>query len=113
MTYEEIKGLLDVGFTKEEIMQLNAGVPKLEQTQAIATIQDETPIPLPQSLTEQSPAVPSEKLATAAPMTDEQLTKLAHLINADRSTFDVPPARSLDDTLAEHYKALIVGENAN
>lgn len=113
LTYEQIAGLNQMGFTNEQIMKL------AESSAEPQTAPITTPVPGAQST--ETPNIPSlvtkevqpEPIKEAAPqsvVTDAQIEKLAQLINVGKATIDVPPTVTIDDKLAEHFKALMTGQ---
>lgn len=104
MKVNEILSLLDAGFTKEEIMSLTTSEHTEPTPQPTEPVQPEEPKPEPVA------PRPVEQVAAAAPViTDEQITKLAQLINVDKASIDIPPKVSLADQLAANYIELMGG----
>lgn len=102
MLAKEIIKLIDAGFTKDEIMKLDAGVkivPDQEPAEAVKEV--EAPKPAP----EVKPAEPS-----GVTLSDDQFTKLLQQLNIKGATLDVPPESDLATKLGDHFKDVIIGK---
>lgn len=113
MDLNNVIALCNAGFSKEEILALTSApgeTPKAEPKEEKVTIPTETtkeevlPIPVP-STKEAQPA--SDKNVT---LSNDQFTQLIQSLNQSGASVDVPPKYDINQTLAEHYKSLMNGQ---
>lgn len=106
MLAKDIIKLIDAGFTKDEIMKLDADVkivPDQEPAEAPEAVKEfEAPKPAP----EVKPAEPSGGVT----LSDDQFTKLLQQLNVKGATLDVPPESDLATKLGDHFKDVIIGK---
>lgn len=123
MTLQELQELVRAGFTKAEIMALNGQTSLVEdkpvtETESIekSTVEvEKVPDDDKAEVTEEKEdKVVSPQTTTnvnfAPMMTDAQVEKLAHILNLGNATIDVPNKPNIDESLADHFKALMLGE---
>lgn len=105
MTANEILKLIDAGFTKEDILKLDADV-KVVPTETPAT---ETPAEVEPAKT---PEVKPESVEQPSGVTlsDDQFTKLLQQLNVKGASLDVPPETDIKTKLAEHFKEVTIGK---
>lgn len=105
MTANEILKLIDAGFTKEDILKLDADV-KVVPTETPAP---ETPAEVK---TTETPEVKAEPVAQPSGVTlsDDQFTKLLQQLNVKGASLDVPPETDIKTKLAEHFKEVTIGK---
>lgn len=105
MTASEILKLIDAGFTKEDILKLDADV-KVVPTETPAT---ETPAEVEPAETSE---VKTEPVAQPSGVTlsDDQFTKLLQQLNVKGASLDVPPETDIKTKLAEHFKEVTIGK---
>lgn len=105
MTANEILKLIDAGFTKEDILKLDADV-KVVPTET----------PAPENPAEAKPAeTPEVKIEPVAQqsgvtLSDDQFTKLLQQLNVKGASLDVPPETDIKTKLAEHFKEVTIGK---
>lgn len=116
MNISDIIALSNAGFTKDEIMTLaNAQeAPSQNQTEEPSAQKVEATVPSlssePIKMQTVPEVKPSAEVAATSSITDEQIKKLAQLINVNNAQIDVPPTRTVDDILSERFTSLMVGE---
>lgn len=118
MYLSDIITLSNAGFTKDEIMSLvnaqEAPSLNLIQTEEPSAQKVEATVPSlssePIKMQTVSEVKPSAEVAATSSITDEQIKKLAQLINVNNAQIDVPPTRTVDDILSERFTSLMVGE---
>lgn len=104
MTANEILKLIDAGFTKEDILKLDADV-KVVPTETLAPeIEADKPVTVPEVKTEPV-AQPS-----GVTLSDDQFTKLLQQLNVKGASLDVPPETDITTKLAEHFKEVTIGK---
>ena len=105
MTATEILKLIDAGFTKDDIVKLDADV-KVVPTETSAPeneSKDETvPAPVPEV---KKPATPS-----GVTLSDDQFKSLLQQLNVKGASLDVPPESDIKSKLAEHFKEATIGK---
>ena len=104
MTTNDILKLIDAGFTKEDILKLDADV-KVVPTETSA----------PEMEAEQPPTVPEVKTEpvvqpSGVTLSDDQFTKLLQQLNVKGASLDVPPETDIKTKLAEHFKEVTIGK---
>ena len=106
MTANEILKLIDAGFTKDDILKLDADAPVVP-----------TEKPAPESgevepKTTETPEVKVEPVAQPSGVTlsDDQFTKLLQQLNVKGASLDVPPETDIKTKLAEHFKEVTIGK---
>lgn len=106
MNASEVLQLINAGFTREEILNLESGNPQINPTPA--PTEKAEPVTTPEPIIDNPNPTPE---VVAAPMvSDAQIEKLAQLINVGKSTIDLPPQRSLDDLMSKHFSELMLGQ---
>lgn len=118
MYLSDIITLSNAGFTKDEIMSLvnaqEAPSLNLIQTEEPSAQKVEATVPSlssePIKMQTVPEVKPSAEVAATSSITDEQIKKLAQLINVNNAQIDVPPTRTVDDILSERFTSLMVGE---
>ena len=104
MTANEILKLIDAGFTKEDILKLDADV---------KVVPTETPAP---EIEAEKPATVSEvkpepvAQPSGVTLSDDQFTKLLQQLNVKGASLDVPPETDIKTKLAEHFKEVTIGK---
>ena len=101
MLAKDILKLIDAGFTKDEIMKLDADVKIVPDQDPAEAPEVEAPKPAP----EVKPAEPS-----GVTLSDDQFTKLLQQLNVKGATLDVPPESDLATKLGDHFKDVIIGK---
>jgi len=106
MTANDILKLIDAGFTKDDILKLDADV---------KVVPTETPAPEIEAAkvkTSESPEVKVEPVAQPSGVTlsDDQFTKLLQQLNVKGASLDVPPESDIKTKLAEHFKEVTIGK---
>ena len=103
MTANEILKLIDAGFTKEDILKLDADAP---------VVPTETPAPEIPAQPAETPEVKAEPIAQPSGVTlsDDQFTKLLQQLNVKGASLDVPPETDIKTKLAEHFKEVTIGK---
>ena len=111
ITINDIVALSNAGFSKAEILALTA--------QPTAPIQPTAPA---QPIAPALPIAPAQPIAPIQPtapvqpdngvsMSNAQFTALLQSINAGNASIDLPPTYDINNVLADHYKALMVGDS--
>ena len=105
MTANEILKLIDAGFTKEDILKLDADV-KVVPTETPAP---ETPAEVKPA---ETPEVEPEPVSQPSGVTlsDDQFTRLLQQLNVKGASLDVPPESDIKTKLAEHFKEVTIGK---
>lgn len=105
MTATDILKLIDAGFTKEDILKLDADVKVVPNETSEAPIEPsaEAIVDAPKDV--QQPASP-----TGVTLTDDQFTKLLQQLNVGGASLDVPPETDIKSKLAEHFKEVTIGK---
>lgn len=107
MTVTDILKLIDAGFTKDDILKLDADVrvvpdqgeaPKQEASQ-------EDPKPTPATVQPEQQQAPAGVI-----LSDDQFTKLMQRLNVQGASLDVPPESDLSTKLGDHFKDLMIGK---
>lgn len=102
MDAKQIFKLVDAGFTKAEIFELE-GKGK-----------DQVPDPTPEPKTPETPAEDPKPETPPAPagvtMTDDQFKTLLQQLNVQGASLDVPPEVDVTQKLGEHFKDLMIGK---
>lgn len=105
MTATEILKLIDAGFTKDDIVKLDADV---------KVVPTETPAPENESKDETVPAPAPEVKEPATPsgvtLSDDQFKSLLQQLNVKGASLDVPPESDIKSKLAEHFKEVTIGK---
>ena len=105
MTANEVLKLIDAGFTKEDILKLDADAP---------VVPTETPAPKPpaEDKPAETPEVKAEPVAqpSGVILSDDQFTKLLQQLNVKGASLDVPPETDIKTKLAEHFKEVTIGK---
>lgn len=106
MTANDILKLIDAGFTKEDILKLDADV-KVVPTETSAPEIEATEVK-----PAESPEVKTEPVTQTSGVTlsDEQFTKLLQQLNVNGASLDVPPESDIKTKLAEHFKEVTIGK---
>lgn len=106
MTANEILKLIDAGFTKEDILKLDADVKVVPTETPAPEIGEAEPKPA------ETPEVKSEPVAQPSGVTlsDDQFTKLLQQLNVNGASLDVPPESDIKTKLAEHFKEVTIGK---
>lgn len=106
MTANEILKLIDAGFTKEDILKLDADV-KVVPTETPAPEIGEVEVKIAET-----PEVKTEPVAQPSGVTlsDDQFTKLLQQLNVNGASLDVPPESDIKTKLAEHFKEVTIGK---
>ncbi len=104
MTANDILKLIDAGFTKEDILKLDADAPVVP-----------TETPAPENPAEKPATVPEVKAEPVAQpsgvtLSDDQFTKLLQQLNVNGASLDVPPETDIKTKLAEHFKEVTIGK---
>jgi len=105
MTANEVLKLIDAGFTKEDILKLDADAPVVPtETPALETPAEVKPA--------ETPEVKAEPVAQPSGVTlsDDQFTKLLQQLNVKGASLDVPPETDIKSKLAEHFKEVTIGK---
>lgn len=104
MTANDVLKLIDAGFTKEDILKLDADVKVVPTETSAPEIKAETPGTVPEVGTEPV-AQPS-----GVTLSDDQFTKLLQQLNVKGASLDVPPETDIKTKLAEHFKEVTIGK---
>ena len=104
MTANEILKLIDAGFTKEDILKLDADVKVVPTETSAPEIEAEKAATVPEVQTEPV-AQPS-----GVTLSDDQFTKLLQQLNVKGASLDVPPETDIKTKLAEHFKEVTIGK---
>lgn len=99
MTANDILKMIDAGFTREEILKLDAQDQVPDQEQAAAD-----PVPEKKEPAPEEPAKPS-----GVTLSDDQFTKLLQQMNVQGASMDVPPEYDMTTKLADHFKEIMIG----
>ena len=108
MTTTEILKLIDAGFTKDDIMKLDADV-KIVPDQPPADGNTTPPAENPKP-DESAPAPAPTPAPAGVTLSDDQFTKLMQRLNVQDASLDVPPENDLSTKLGEHFKDLLIGK---
>ena len=127
ITINDIVALSNAGFSKAEILALTAQPTVAQPTVVQPTAQPTVAQPTVAQPTVAQPTVvqptaqptvaqPTVVQPTAQPgngvsMSNEQFTALLQSINAGNASIDLPPTYDINNVLADHYKALMVGDS--
>ena len=108
MTATEVLKLIDAGFTRDDILKLDADVkivpdPKQQPTAPEANKEEPKPAPAPDK---EQPAV----IPNGVTLSDDQFKKLLQQLNVQGASLDVPPEQDMTAKLGEHFKDLMVGK---
>jgi hypothetical protein len=103
MTTTEVIKLIDAGFTKDDILKLDADV-KVVPDQTPAAGEEET-APAPEKKPEPEKAAPAGVI-----LSDDQFTKLLQQLNVQGASLDVPPEADISKKLGDHFKDLLTGK---
>ena len=109
MTATEILKLIDAGFTKDDILKLDAGASIVPDQQQPQTKKDEPkgdPKPDPEPKTDPDP----QPAPVGVTLSDDQFKKLMQQLNVQGASLDVPPDQDMGSKLAEHFKELTIGK---
>lgn len=105
MTANEVLKLIDAGFTKEDILRLDADV---------KVVPTETPAPEIETVDTKIADTPDVKTEPTTPsgvtLSDDQFTKLLQQLNVGGASLDVPPETDIKSKLAEHFKEVTIGK---
>ena len=104
MTANDILKLIDAGFTKEDILKLDADAPVVPTETPAPEIEAEKPATVPEVKVEPV-AQPS-----GVTLSDDQFTKLLQQLNVKGASLDVPPETDIKTKLAEHFKEVTIGK---
>lgn len=104
MIANEILKLIDAGFTKEDILKLDADVKVVPTETPAPEIEAEKPATVPEVRTEPV-AQPS-----GVTLSDDQFTRLLQQLNVKGASLDVPPETDIKTKLAEHFKEVTIGK---
>ena len=99
MTAKDILKLIDAGFTKEDILKLDADVTVVPDGNKAESAKKTPEDP------KTEPQTP-----TGVTLSDAQFTKLLQQLNVQGASLDVPPEADLTKTLGEHFTDLLVGK---
>lgn len=106
MTANEILKLVDAGFTREDILKLDADV-KVVPTETEAKAE-------PAPAADQPKAEVKEPTATEQPsgvtLSDDQFKLLLQQLNVQGASLDVPPEADIKTKLADHFKEITIGK---
>lgn len=106
MTAKDILKLIDAGFTKEDILKLDADVTVVPDGSKAESKKITPEDPKPEAVkTDPEPQTP-----TGVTLSDAQFTKLLQQLNVQGASLDVPPEADLKNTLGEHFTDLLVGK---
>ena len=105
MTANEVLKLIDAGFTKEDILRLDADV-KVVPTETPAAETESEKVAKPVENSE----VKTEPTASGVTLSDDQFTKLLQQLNVGGASLDVPPETDIKGKLAEHFKEVTIGK---
>lgn len=106
MKINELLRLIDAGFTKEDILKLDADVkivpdPKQPEPKKESP---EDPQPAP------APAPEPQPVPAGVTLSDAQFTKLLQQLNVSGASLDVPPESDMASKLGDHFKELLTGK---
>lgn len=105
MTVEEILKLTEAGYTKADIETLTA--PK----QAPAVPKEAPKV----TVAPEAPATPEIKEEVKAPanfvLDQNQFREFLQTVRAGQAAIDVPPQVDINQKLAEHYTAIVTGQD--
>jgi hypothetical protein len=101
MTTTEVLKLIDAGFTKDDILKLDADVEVVPDQNPAA---GET-APAPEKNPEPEKAAPA-----GVTLSDDQFTKLLQQLNVQGASLDVPPEADISKKLGDHFKDLLTGK---
>ena len=105
MTLEQILKLTEAGYTKPDIEALTA--PK----QATAAPKEAPKV----TAAPEAPAVPEIKEEVKAPanfvLDQNQFREFLQTVRAGQAAIDVPPQVDINQKLAEHYTAIVTGQD--
>ena len=104
MTANDVLKLIDAGFTKEDILKLDADVKVVPTETPAPEVEAEKPVIVPEVKTEPV-AQPS-----GVTLSDDQFTKLLQQLNVKGASLDVPPETDIKTKLAEHFKEVTIGK---
>jgi hypothetical protein len=110
ITINDIVALSNAGFSKAEILALTAQPTVAQPTVAQPTVAQPT-VAQP---TVAQPTVAQPTVAqtdNGVSMSNAQFTALLQSINAGNASIDLPPTYDINNVLADHYKALMVGDS--
>ena len=107
MTSTDILKLIDAGFTKDEIIKLDADVKVVptktpEATQTDPAEIETVPAPVPDTKPETTPS--------GVTLSDDQFKTLLQQLNVKGASLDVPPESDIKTKLAEHFKEVTIGK---
>lgn len=105
MNTNDILKLIDAGFTKEDILKLDADV-KVVPTETPAAPIEEHKEPEPQIV---KPAEPVQQ-PSGVTLSDDQFKALLQQLNVKGASLDVPPEADIKSKLAEHFKEVTIGK---
>ena len=108
MIVKDILKLIDAGFTKEDILRLDAYVTVVPDGSKAESAK-KTPED-PKTKTEPAKTDPEPQTPTGVTLSDAQFTKLLQQLNVHGASLDVPPEADLTKTLGEHFTDLLVGK---
>ena len=103
LTVNDIIALSQAGFTKADILALTASQPTAPAQPSTPVVQPSTPVV--------QPTAPVAKPTDGVSLSEAQFTALLQSINTGNASIDLPPAYDINQTLADHYKALMVGDS--
>ena len=107
MTATEVLKLIDAGFTRDDILKLDADVKIVPDQKPSETEQEP-------KQTDPKPADPKPEPQPVTPsgvtLSDDQFKKLLQQLNVQGASLDVPPEQDMGAKLGEHFKDLIVGK---
>ena len=103
ITINDIVALSNAGFSKAEILALTA-----QPTVAQPTVVQPTAQP---TVAQPTVVQPTAQPGNGVSMSNEQFTALLQSINAGNASIDLPPTYDINNVLADHYKALMVGDS--
>lgn len=107
MTVEQILKLTEAGYTKADIEALTApkqaaAAPKAELKAPAAP---EAPATLPEATT------PEVKAPANFVLDQNQFREFLQTVRAGQAAIDVPPTVDINQKLAEHYTAIVTGQD--
>lgn len=104
MNTNDILKLIDAGFTKEDILNLDADV-KVVPTETPADPIEETAPTISEPVKPAEPVQPS-----GVTLSDDQFKTLLQQLNVKGASLDVPPESDIKSKLAEHFKEITIGK---
>ena len=103
MTANDILKLIDAGFTKQDILNLDADV-KVVPTETPAPEAEKEPAPAPIEQSKQDTA------PSGVTLSDDQFKALLQQLNVKGASLDVPPESDIKTKLADHFKEVTIGK---